>query len=153
MKQTQRNPSPEFSQCTRTKNRATVATALKHRSPLFLPSRILPRPSAQATPLALTATWLETSSHSIFTLWVRFLFEVGGCYLKRKKKGGRGKRKKEGKKKKGIFCILHPIVAWIRTASSSIQALLSMLYCGKGSFPRDVRTRQQFVTGSSILRD
>jgi len=63
--------------------RAAVATTVKHKSLLFLPSSILPRPSAQATPPALTATCLETSSQSIFTLWVRFLLEVFGCYLKK----------------------------------------------------------------------
>lgn len=65
---------------------------------------------------------------------------------------GKG-RKKEKKKKRerqreSICCILHPTVAWIRTASSSIPVLISMLWCGTGPFPRDIRTTQKFVTSS-----
>lgn len=133
----QRNPAPELSQWAI--SRVAVASVQQHRSLLFLPKGILPHPSAQA----LTATWLETSSHGIFHFLGQVSFWGSWLYPQKKK----NVRRKE--KTLNICCILYPIVAWIRTAFSNIPALLSVLYCGTDPFPRDTRTRQQFVTGSS----
>lgn len=116
-------------------SRVTVATAQQHRLLLFLPNSILPHPSAQPW----TATWLETSSHGIF----HFLSQVSfwGSWLYPQKK----------KPPKHLFHFYIPnLLVWLRSAFSNIPALLSVLYCGTDPFPRDTRTRQQFVTGSSF---
>lgn len=92
----QRNPAPELSQWAI--SRVAVASVQQHRSVLFLPKGILPHPSAQA----LTATWLETSSHCIF----HFLGQVSfwGSWLYPQKK----KSKKEGKNPKTFVAFYIP---------------------------------------------